>query len=570
MSSSASDPTGGATSPDERSAGGLQYWGPAIAVSLSMFIAVIDSTLMNVAIPALVVDLDTTVTVIQGAITFYSMVMAALILPGGKLPSMYGIRRLMTVTLIVYGVGTLLAAVSWNPAVLYLGWSLIEGAAAAVLLPLTFTVLVVSYDGRDRAKALGILAGVNAAGAAIGPLLGGAVTTFASWRWGFALEAIIVVVALAFVRYLPAERLQETRLRLDVGGTVLSILGTTTLVAGILLASRYGWVLARRPFVVAGVQFNPFGTSPTVWLVAIGLFTYAAFVQYELRLEAAGRDPLVPIRVLKNTTFTAGIVTNTTRSMVMAGFIFVIPVFLQSGVGYTAFETGLAMLPFSVGTFVASIYTTGWRRYVSPKTLVQGGTVLMGVGLLSLVGQTSIELTFAELFVPMALFGLGLGLVMGQLIDMTLSAVGTHDAAAASGVLNATAMLGYSFGTAIVGAYLLRDFYGNVVDGVLLASGAAVSGARRDALVVALEDAAETATSQTQQELLSRLPPDQQELLARVFEAAIVEAQRAALLLLTLFVLLVLLSSTLLPRVAPTLDDDPERREADRDAADHE
>ncbi|MCO8265079.1 MFS transporter [Haloferax sp. AB510] len=529
------------------SAGGLAYWGPAVAVSLAMFIGVIDSTLMNVAIPSIVTDLDTTVTVVQGAISFYAMVMAALILPGGKLSSMYGIRRLMTATLLVYGVGTTLAALSWNVAVLYVGWSVIEGAAAAVLLPLTFTVLLVSYEGADRAKALGILAGVNAAGAAFGPLLGGAVTTFASWRWGFGVEVLIVLVALAFVRYLPEESLSETRTKLDVGGTVLSIAGTTALVAGVLLAGRYGWISARRPFAVGGVRLDLFGASPTVWLVGFGIVVFAAFVQYERRVEREGGSPLVPVRLLSNAPFTAGIVTNAARSLVLAGFIFVVPVFLQSGAGYTAFETGVAMLPFSVATFVASIFTTGWRRFVAPKLLIQGGVVLMGLGVLALVSQTALDATVTQLAVPMALVGLGLGLVMAQLIDMTLSAVEQRDSAAASGLLNATMMLGYSFGTAIVGTYLLRRFYGGVVEGVLAVAGAGVSTSDREALVIALEDAAETATKETQRAVLDGLAPAQRELLADVFDAAIVQAQRETLLLLALLVLLVLLVSTLLP-----------------------
>ncbi|WP_424009475.1 MFS transporter [Haloferax denitrificans] len=529
------------------SASGLTYWGPAVAVSLAMFIGVIDSTLMNVAIPSIVADLDTTVTVVQGAISFYAMVMAALILPGGKLSSMYGIRRLMTATLLVYGVGTTLAALSWNVAVLYVGWSVIEGAAAAVLLPLTFTVLLVSYEGADRAKALGILAGVNAAGAAFGPLLGGAVTTFASWRWGFGIEVLIVLVALAFVRYLPEEPLSETPTKLDVGGTLLSVVGTTALVAGVLLAGRYGWLLARRPFVVDDVQLDLLGASPTLWLVGFGAVVFAGFVQYERRVEREGGSPLVPVRLLSNGQFTAGVVTNAARSLVLAGFIFVVPVFLQTGAGYTAFETGVAMLPFSIATFVASIFTTGWRRFVAPKLLIQGGIVLTGLGVLALASQTALDATVAQLAAPMALIGLGLGLVMAQLIDMTLSAVERRDSAAASGLLNATMMLGYSFGTAIVGAYLLRRFYGGVVDGVLTAIDAGVSASERGALVLALENAAETATEETQRAFLAGLTPAQRELLADVFDAAIVQAQRETLLLLALFVLLVLLVSTLLP-----------------------
>jgi len=162
-----------------------------------------------------------------------------------------------------------------------------------------------------------------------------------------------------------------------------------------------------------------------------------------------------------------------------------------------------------------------------------------------LVSQTTIDVTIVQLAAPMTVIGFGLGLVMAQLIEMTLSAVEATDSAAASGVLNATMMLGYSFGTAIVGTYLLRQFYGGVIDGVL--GGTNVSADERNTLVEALEQAAETATQETQQNFLTQLSPEQRELLASVFETATVQAQRGTLLLLTLFVGFLLLTSTLLP-----------------------
>jgi len=547
MSSDAGEPRDGVDTPD-RQQGTLAYWGPAIAVSLSMFIAVIDSTLMNVAIPAIVSDLNTTVPVVQGAIAVYSLVMAALMLPAGKLPSMYGVRRLMQGTLVIYAAGTLLAAVSWSPAVLYFGWSVVEGAAAAVLMPLTFTVLIVTYEGQDRARALGVLAGVSAAGAAVGPIFGGALTTFASWRWGFALEAVVVAVALVFVRYVSAAPLTSDPDPLDVGGAVLSIAGATSLVVGFLLAGKFGWLVATRPFVAFGVQFNPFGTSPALWTIGLGLLAFAAFVQYEYRLERAGRSPLVPMGMLSNRTFTAGSLTFGARALVMAGFIFIIPVYLQSGLGYTAFEAGVAMLPFSVGTLLVSTFTTGWRAYVAPKTLVQIGAVLIGVGLLLLFQDTNPDQTVQSMAVPMAVVGVGIGLMTPQLVNSTLSAIPQANSSEASGVMNATGMLAYALGTAIVGAFLLGQFYRGVIDGTFRATGAAVSVPRRDELARALQQAAETATEATRQAFLAGLTPAERALLEGVFEAAFVDAQRATLLLLVVFAALTLVISAFLPR----------------------
>ncbi|QLG47928.2 MFS transporter [Natrinema halophilum] len=516
---------------------------------------------MNVAIPTMVADFDTTVTVIQGAVSLYSLVIAALVLPAGTLPSRHSSRRVMAIALIVYAGGTVVAAISWNTTVLYIGWSFIEGSAAAVIFPLTYTELRVSYEGDDRAKAFGLLAGVSGVGGTLGPIIGGALTTYASWRWGFTLQLIGVVVILFFVQYMSSEPLSETRSSLDKGGTALSVVGSTSLVTGFLLSGKYGWLVERRPFVVGELQFNPFGTSPAIWFLGSGLLAFAAFVQYERRLQRTGKSPLVPLNVLTNRPFLSGVITYNIRSIISAGFFFIFPVYLQAVLGYTAFESGLALLPYSLASILLSTVTTSWRKFISPKTLIQVGIVCMGLGLVLLYEQTGPDQTISGMAIPVALVGAGVGLILAQISNMTMSAVPTADSAEASGVLNVSSSIGYSLGTAVVGSYFLGQFYGSVVDGVLRAERVTVSAAQRNDLVIALEDAAETATEASQQQFLNRLTPVQRELLEGIFEAAMFDAQRAALLLLVLIVLLLLIASSFLPRQIPGDDDrtdDPE------------
>ncbi len=540
----------------------VRYWGPAIAVSLTTFIVVINASLMNVAIPTMVNEFDTSVTAIQGAVSLYSLVIAALILPAGTLPSRHSSRRVMAVALIVYTGGTLVAAVSWNTTVLYIGWSLIEGAAAAVLLPLTFTVLTVSYEDDDRAKAFGLLAGVNGVASTLGPIIGGALTTYASWRWGFSLQLIGMGGILFFVRYVSPNPLSETRSSLDKGGTALSIVGATSLVTGFLLSGKYGWLLVRRPFFVGDVQFNPLGTSPTIWFLGVGFLAFAAFVQYERRMERAGKSPLVPLHVLTNRSFLSGVVTYNIRSIVSAGFMFIFPVYLQAVLGYTAFETGIALLPYSLASILFATVTPGWRTFVSPKTLIQVGIVSMGLGLVLLYEQTGPGQTIGRMVIPVALYGAGVGLILAQITNMTMSAVPDADSAEASGVLNVSSSIGFSLGTAVVGSFLLGRFYGSVVDGVLRARDVTLTMEQRYELVIALEDAAETATKATQQHVLSQLTPPQRRLLRGIFEAAMFDAQRAALLLLVLFVLLLLVASTFLPRQIPGDEEETDNSES--------
>ncbi|WP_458208081.1 MFS transporter [Haladaptatus sp. NG-SE-30] len=517
-------------------------------MSLTTFIVVINASLMNVAIPTMVDEFDTTVTVIQGAVALYSLVIAALVLPAGTLPSRHSSRRVMAVALIVYASGTLVAAISWNTTILYIGWSFIEGSAAAVIFPLTHTVLRVSYEDDDRAKAFGLLAGVSGVGSTLGPIIGGALTTFASWRWGFALQLIGVGVILFFVQYVSPTPLSETRSSLDKGGTVLSIVGATSLVIGFLLSGKYGWLVERRPFFVGEMQFNPFGTSPTIWFLGGGLLTFAMFVQYERRMERAGRSPLVPLNVLTNRSFLSGVITYNIRSIISAGFFFIFPVYLQAVLGYTAFETGLALLPYSLASILFASFTTSWRKYIPPKTLIQVGIVCLGAGLVLLYEQTGPGQTISRMAIPMAIYGAGVGLILAQITNMTMSAVPTADSAEASGVLNVSSSIGFSLGTAVVGSYFLGQFYGSVVDRVLRAEQVTVSMEQRNDLVIALEDAVETATEATQQQFLNQLTPAQRQLLESVFEAAMFDAQQAALLLLVLFVLILLIASTFLPR----------------------
>jgi len=544
----------------------VKYWAPAIAVSLTTFLIVINASLMNVAIPTMVDEFDTSVTVIQGAVALYSLVIAALILPAGTLPSRHSRRRIMAVALIVYAGGTLVAAISWNTTILYLGWAFIEGAAAAVLYPLTYTELRVSYDGNDRATAFGLLAGVSGVGGTLGPIIGGALTTYASWRWGFAIQLLGVAVILFFVQYMSSNPLSETRSSLDKGGTVLSIVGSTSLVIGFLLSGKYGWLLERRPFAIGGVQFNPFGTSPAIWFLGLGFLAFAAFIQYERRLQRAGTSPLVPLHVLTNRPFVSGVITYNIRAIISAGFFFIFPVYLQAVLGYTAFETGVALLPYSLASILFATFTPNWRQYISPKTLIQAGIVCLGVGLVLLYEQTGPEQTISSMAIPMALYGAGVGLILAQISNMTMSAVPTADSAEASGVLNVSTSIGYSLGTAVVGSYFLGQFYGSVVDGVLRAEHVTVSTDRRNELVIALEDAVETATDATQQQFLNQLTPTQRQLLEGIFEAAMFDAQRAGLLLLVLFVLLLLVASTFLPRQIPDDDDRTDHADSPQDA----
>ncbi|WP_254280296.1 MFS transporter [Haloarcula marina] len=531
---------------------GFTYWAPAIIAALSLFLGVLDTSMMNVALPAIVQDLDTTVSSMQAAIAVYSMVMAALIIPGGTLRGAIDTKRLLIVTLGVYSVGTLLAGLSWSMPVLFFSWSIVEGIAAALLLPITYSIIVENYVGSDRAKAFGAIGGVTAVGVAVGPMLGGMLTTYASWRWGFLGEFLLVLLIVGLtLRYLRSQPTNE-QITVDVGGTILSILAVVGIIGGSLLAGYYGWIRPLRPLVVGGTLVQPLGLSPAIWCIGLGIALLVAFVQWEFRQHRVGRPTLIPVAVLQNRTFATGVLTFGSESLFLAGFMFTVPVFLQSALGYSAFESGVALLPFSVSTLVLAVISTGWRAYVAQKRLIQLGLVLIGLGLVLLTRATGIDQTIRDLVVPMTVIGIGLGLFTGQVVDLTMSAVPERFSNVSSGVINSLSQLGYAFGTAVAGSALLSRYYGSLVaETTLLATGTAVTGEDRRELAVKLEDALEATTQAQQDAFVSGLSPDLQRELVGILQSSMVAAQRAVLVVLVLFVLVTLLASSFLPPSKP-------------------
>src|SRR4051812_12082190 len=254
---------------------------------------VLDQSVMNVSISQLVDDFDTTVTTIQAVITFYSLTMAALMVTGGKFGDIWGRRKAFRVGLVVYGVGSLLTAVSWSVGALLVGWSILEGIGAALVLPALAALTAMSYEGKDRAPAYGVLGGVSGAGIAVGPILGGWVTTNLTWRLVFAGEVVMVIGILLATRLLREPPSDRETSELDWVGSVLSALGLGLIVFGVLQASNWGWLQPRNS------PITPFGFSLAPFVIGGGAIVLAAFRAWERRREEGGRAPLVRLRLFR-------------------------------------------------------------------------------------------------------------------------------------------------------------------------------------------------------------------------------------------------------------------------------
>jgi len=322
-------------------------WGVIAMLAAAQFIMVLDTTVMNVSIMQVAEDLNTTVVGLQTAITLYTLVMAAFMLLGGKLGDRWGAKRAFTVGLLVYGAGSLTTALSPTLEVLLIGWSFIEGFGAVLVIPAIATLTAATYTGRQRALAYGILGGVSGAAVALGPLIGGWVTANYTWRLVFAGETVVVLALMLFLGLIPATL--GRRSKLDLTGVFLSSAGLGLAVFGVLSSSQWGWIAPS-----ASAPVTLLGLSPVFWLITLGLMLLGLFARYERSFLAAGKEPLLDARLLEIPPMRAGLTTYLCQQFIVMGTFFVLPLYLQTVLGYDALETGIIILPLSVGSVVSA------------------------------------------------------------------------------------------------------------------------------------------------------------------------------------------------------------------------
>jgi EmrB/QacA subfamily drug resistance transporter len=419
-----------------------------ITLAAAQFLMTLDSSVMNVSIATVAKDVGTTVTGIQGAITAYTLVMAALMITGAKVGAMIGRKRAFAIGCVIYGCGSLTTALAPNLYVLLLGWSLLEGIGAALILPAIVALVAGNFGPERRPAAYGLVAAAGAVAVAVGPLIGGFCTTYFSWRWVFAGEVVLVLVILLMTRRI-ADAPVEERPQLDVVGAVLSALGLGALVFGVLRSAEWGWI---QP-TVDGPSWA--GLSPTIWLILSGLFVIWVFFRWEAHRESQGKEPLVRPAMFRNRQLTSGLTMFFFQYLVQAGFFFVVPLFLSVALGLSAIDTGVRLLPLSVTLLAAAIGIPRFLPHVSPRLVVRIGLLSLLVGAVVLLAALDTDAGAEIVFVPMLLVGLGIGALASQLGAVTVSAVPDDESPEVGGVQNTMTNLGASLGTALAGSLLI-------------------------------------------------------------------------------------------------------------------
>ena len=519
----------------------MTKWAVLAVLGAAQFLMVLDQAVMNVAISQLVEDFDTTVTTIQAVIALYALVMAGLMLTGGKLGDIFGRRRVFAVGLVIYGIGSGLTAASWSVPSLMFGWSILEGIGAALVLPALVALVAGTYRGRDRAVAYGVLGGVAGAVIAVGPILGGWVTTDFTWRLVFVGEVVVAIGILAGTRMMAEPERAPGKPTLDWVGSVLSAAGLAVLVFGVLQASNWGWLAPRSS------PLTPFGFSLTPFVIAAGGVLIAAFVSWERRREARGEEPLLHLDLLKIPSLRGGVAMFLAQNLILMGIFFTIPLFLQIVQGLDALETGIRMLPASVGLFLSAIVGSRLATRFAPKPLVRAGLALVFVSTLLLMGTIEPELDNASFLFAMGVLGVGMGLVVSQLGNVVQSAIGDEQRSEAGGLQNTAQQLGSSLGTALLGAIvitgLITAFTGNIADDPQ------ISDRVEQQVEVQLSAGGSFVASDAVREAAAaeRVPRRATEALVSHYEDAQLEALKLAFLVAALLVLASLWSTRRLP-----------------------
>ena len=430
-----------------------------LTLASGQFLMALDSSVMNVSIATVADDLDTTVTGIQTAITLYTLVMASLMITGGKIGQILGRKRAFATGCIIYGAGSFTTSLAPNLTVLLIGWSLLEGIGAALIMPAIVALVATNFDRAERPRAYGLIAAAAAIAVALGPLIGGLLTTYASWRWVFAGEVVIVLGILVLARRM-ADSPADRSARLDLVGTALSAAGLGLVVFGVLRAGAWGFI---NPKPGAPVWI---GLSPVIWLILAGGAVLFGFISWQRRRQDRGAAVLIDPAMLGNTRLRAGLVSFFFQYLLQAGLFFTVPLFLSIALGLSAIQTGLRLLPLSLALLVAAAGIPKFFPDASPRRVVRLGFVSLFAGIVALTAALDVGVGPQVVSLPLLLAGLGIGALASQLGSITVAAVPDEQSAEVGGLQNSVTFLGSSIGTALAGAVLISALTSSFLTGI--------------------------------------------------------------------------------------------------------
>jgi len=432
-------------------------WVALIVVITAAFIVVLDNTILNVAIPTIVRDMDTTLPSVEWVITGYALTFATFLIIGGRLGDLYGHRRIFIIGVSLFGAGSLLASVSTSVPQLILGEAVIEGIGASLMLPTTLALLSVMFRGRERAIAFAAWGATAGVAAACGPVVGGFLTSNYSWRWSFRINVIIAPLAiLGALFFMKKSATPRRHVKIDVVGACLVASGMFLLVYALSQGSANGWWSPVRDVTIVGHNVwsasEPIASTPLI--IAVALAILAAFVFYERTKERRNDDPLFEFAHLRHRTYRYGLMTGVIVALGQFGLSFVLPVFLQSARHLTPEQNGMWQLP--TGLFIIFGAQVGGRltRFVGTTVVVRLGLLSYVLGLTFILHAISVQITPWRLLPGLAFYGIGIGFAGAQLTNVVLSEIPAESTGVASGANTTMRQVGAALGVATIGSLL--------------------------------------------------------------------------------------------------------------------
>ena len=433
---------------------GRGRWLGLAMLSLGVSMIIVDATIVNVAIPSIIKDLNLDSTEAEWINTIYALVFASLLITLGRIGDLVGRRKLYLVGLVVFGFASVLAGLSQSGGMLILA-RVLQGVGGAMILPATQSILNTNFRGRDRAIAFGIWGATIGGMAAVGPLLGGWLTTYLSWRWAFFINVPVALIAIfGTLRYIGESKDENAKSGLDPVGFVLITGGLSLFIFGLIEGRNYGWWTPTKPFQILGWTWPLDSVSIIPFCLVGGLLALAVFLIVEGRRSRAGKFFLFDVGLWLFPAFRYGNLAGTIVSLGEFGLLFALPLFLQGVIGYSAFETGLVFLALAVGSFFAAPVSVRLAQRYGPRRAVTLGMFLEAVGIISTSLLISTTVTGLQLAVPLFVYGIGVGLATAQLTSIVLSDIPPERSGLASGANSTMRQIGSALGIAILGTVL--------------------------------------------------------------------------------------------------------------------
>ena len=457
-------------------------WAGLVFVSIAVALIIVDSTIVNVAIPSIIDDLGITSTQVQWVQESYTLVFAALLIVFGALADRFGRRRIMLLGVTVFAVASVLAALAQTGDLL-IAARVLQGVGGAMVLPTTLSIINSTFRGRERAIAFAVWGSTIGGMVAVGPLLGGWLTTYFSWRWAFGINipfaVIIVVGALLCVA---ESRDPAATGRIDVFGAVLAVLTSASLVFGLIEGRTYGWWLSNKP--PSGWTFT---LSPIPFAFLVTVVAGVLFVWWGLRRQRQGRSTLIAFSLFRIGSFRNGNLAAMIVALGEFGIILSLPLWLQNVLGYDALQTGLVLLALAIGSFVASGFAGAFGNRIAPVVIVRVGLAAEIAGVAGLGAVISATTTWLAIVPFLFVYGFGVGLATAQLTGVVLKDVPVEQSGQGSGTQSTARQIGSALGIAILGTVLFTSA-GAALDARL--SDAGVPESTRTSIVDAVVDSA--------------------------------------------------------------------------------